>query len=83
MESAVHIHRVTSRDHLPHARPAERSEGGADVVILAEAGDKPYRKVYDSLQSVQAGVGGTTPDRRAVLEVGENVGLDKDFEDFR
>ena len=39
----------------------------------------------DPLQSVQTetGFGGATPDRRAVLEVGEDVGMDKDFEAFR
>ena len=61
-QSAIHVGRITTRDRLPHTRPAERSEGGADVVILAEARDQPYRKVYDPLQSVQTGVGSTTPD---------------------
>ena len=61
-QSAIHVGRITTRDHLPHTRPAERSKGGADVVILAEARDQPYRKVYDPLQSVQTGVGSTTPD---------------------
>ena len=83
VQSAIHVGCVTPRDHLPHIRPAERSEGGADVIILAEARDQPYRKVYDPLQSVQTGVGSTTPDWRAVLKVGENVGLDKGCKDFR
>ena len=32
MQSAIHIDRITSRDHLPYTRPAERSEGGADAM---------------------------------------------------
>ena len=61
-QSAIHVGRITTRDHLPYTRSAERREGGDDVVILAEARDQPYRKVYDPLQSVQTGVGSTTPD---------------------
>ena len=62
MARYMYIHRVTARDHLTYARPAERGEGRGDMIILAEAGDKPCREMYDLLQSVQARVGGTTPD---------------------
>ena len=62
MQGAIHVGRIMPRDHLPYTRPAERSEGGADVIILAEARDQPCRKVYNPLQSVQTGVGSTTPD---------------------
>ena len=82
MQRAIYVDRVTPRDHLSYTRPAERSEGRADMIVLAQPRGQARCKMHDALQSVQAGVGGTTPDRRAVLEVGENVGLEKDFENF-
>ena len=58
----VNIYRVMARDHLADTGPAERGESGGDMIIFAEAGDKPCRKMYHLLQSVQAGFGPTTPD---------------------
>ena len=42
--------------------PAERAEGGGDVVEFAETRDEPYSEMDGPLQPVQAGFGGTTPD---------------------
>ena len=45
---------IMPRDHLSHTEPAERSEGGTDMVIFAQPGNKARREMYDALQSVQA-----------------------------
>ena len=62
MQCPIHIDRVTSGDRLCYTGPAERGKGRANVIIPAEAGDKPCREMQDPLQSVQTGFGGATPD---------------------
>ena len=53
VQCAKYVHRVTPRDHLSHTGPAERSEGGADAIILTQPRDQACREMYDALQSVQ------------------------------
>ena len=46
-------------------------------------GDDPGRKVQNSLHTIKVTSRGPAPDREAVQYVGENVGLDEEFEGFR
>ena len=52
----MHINRITLPDHLPDTGPAERTEGGGDMVVPMEASYQSRCKINDFLQSVQAAV---------------------------
>ena len=76
----MHVNCIVLRNHLHNGRPAERSEGRTYVVVFPETGYQSCREMQYPLQSVQVGIGGTTTDRRAVVEVGEDMGLNEDIE---
>ena len=79
MQGSVDIHCIAALHHLPHTRPTESYEGRSDVVVAAQPGHQSSRKIDDLLQSVKAGLRGSTSHGRTVLQAWENMGLDKDI----
>ena len=51
------------------------------MFIAAHPGDYPGGEIDRLLDAVQMGLGGSSPDGDTVKDVGEDVGLDKEFED--